>query len=47
MDEYKAPYLKLFNGVTDALGALRRGEYTRAEELLMQAQRDAEEAFIG
>lgn len=46
MDEYKKPYLTLFNGVTDALAALGRGEIALAQALLMKAQAAAEAAFI-
>ena len=45
-DEYKKPYLTLFNGVTDALGALEAENYGEAKELLKLSQREAEEAFI-
>ena len=47
MNEYKQSYLTLFNGVTDALEALRKQNYGYAEVLLMQAQSKAEEMFIG
>ena len=46
MDEYKESYLSLFNGVTDAIEAMKRGDYAAAEALLVQAQIKAEEAFI-
>lgn len=45
-DEYKQPYLTLFNGVTDALGALEAENYGEAKELLKLSQQKAEEAFI-
>ena len=45
-DEYKQPYLTLFNGVTDALGALESENYGEARELLKLSQQKAEEAFV-
>ena len=36
MDEYKAPYLHLFNAVTDALEALKMQNYGFAKELLIK-----------
>ena len=44
--KYKEMYLRLFNRVTDALELLDRGEADRARELLISAQREAEEMFI-
>ncbi len=46
MDEYKAPYLILFNGITDALEMIDRQDIEHAKELLIQVQQKAEEAFI-
>lgn len=46
MNGYKEMYLRLFNRVTDALELLDRGEAGRARELLISAQREAEEMFI-
>ena len=46
MDEYKKPYLTLWNAVTDALEQLNRQEYSCAEETLLKAQQDAEEIYI-
>ena len=46
MDEYKKPYLILFNGITDALEKIDLQDYDRAKEILIQAQQEAEEAFI-
>ena len=45
-DEYRRPYTIIFNAVTDALAALDKGEYARAKALLIQAQQEAEEAYI-
>ena len=46
MDEYKAPYLILFNAITDALKQLEGQNYGKAKELLIEAQQQAEEAFM-
>jgi len=46
MDEYRKPYLILFNAITDALKKLENDDFEEAEKLLIQAQIDAEEAFI-
>ena len=46
MDEYKKPYLILFNRITDALEKMDWQDYENAKEILIQAQREAEEAFI-
>ena len=45
MDEYKKPYLTLWNAVTDALEQLNRQNYSCAEETLLKAQQDAEEIY--
>ena len=45
-DEYKKPYHILFNGVTDALAALEDCNYGTVKVLLIQAQQQAEEAYI-
>ena len=46
MDEYKTPYLILFNSITDALAMLERQNYGTVKELLIKAQKDAETAFV-
>ena len=46
MDEYKRPYLILWGGVTEALGALERSDSAAAQSLLIRAQQAAEEAYI-
>ena len=43
---YKKPYLLLFNRITDALSALNIGRSDQAQQILIQAQRDAEELYI-
>ena len=45
-DEYKQPYLTLFNAVTDALQAIEGKNYGLAETLLRSGQVQAEDAFI-
>ena len=47
MSEYKKPYLILFSAITDAIEELQRQNFGLARELLIQAQRDAEEAYLG
>ena len=46
LDEYKKPYLILFNGITDVLGLIRCGQWAEAEARLIQLQGEAEEAYI-
>jgi len=46
MDDYKKPYLTLFNAVTDALDELERQNLGRTREILVRAQQAAEEAYI-
>ena len=46
MDEYKVPYLILFNRVTDVLEALETSDMADIREMLIRAQQEAEEAFI-
>ena len=45
-EEYKKPYFILFNGVTDALTALKDQNYGLVKSFLTRAQQQAEEAFI-
>jgi len=47
MDEYKKPYLTLWNAVTDATKAIEQQNFGLAKELLKKAQQDAEEAYVG
>lgn len=44
--DYKKSYLILFNGITDALDSLKRMNFGRVRDILEDAQRDAEEAYI-
>lgn len=46
MEEYKVPYLILFNRVTDALEALEKDGKADVRDMLIRAQQEAEEAFI-
>ena len=46
MDEYKSPYLALFNRLTDILEALEEKDYGKAEFMVRLAQQEAEERFI-
>ena len=46
MDEYREPYLRLWSGITDAVEAIRARNYGLAEELLLEAQKAAEEAWM-
>lgn len=46
MQPYKKMYLFLFNKVSDAIGTLDAGEVGQARELLVSAQRQAEEMYL-
>lgn len=46
MDEYKKPYLTLWNAITDATKAIEQQNFGFAKELLKKAQQDAEEAYV-
>ena len=46
MDEYRVPYLILFNRVTDALDILEQSDTADVRQMLIRAQQEAEEAFI-
>lgn len=43
---YKKMYFHLFNAITDALGALEKGNIWDAKRLLMEAQCATEEMYI-
>ncbi len=45
-NEYKKPYLILFGYLEDILKALENQNYGIAEELIVKAQLEAEEAFV-
>ena len=40
-------YTRLFNGITDAIEALEAQDHIKAQEILTQAQREAEERYQG
>ena len=44
--DYKKPYLILFNGITDALDSLDRMNFGKVRNILMDAQQEAEEAYL-
>ena len=46
MTEYQKPYHILWSVISDALAAIRAQNYGLAQELLLQAQQQAEDAFI-
>lgn len=46
MNEYKKPYLHLFNQVTDAPEMIAKQDYISAERTLIIAQQECEELFI-
>ena len=46
MTEYQEPYHILWSGISDALAAIRAQNFGLAQELLLQAQQQAEDAFI-
>lgn len=46
MDEYKKPYLCLFNAVTDAVEQVKAQNFGLALRTLERAQEEAEHLFI-
>ena len=44
--DYKPMYFTLFNGLTDALDALNRGDISQAKEMLILAQQEGEEIYM-
>ena len=46
MNEYQTPYYIVFNATIDALRELEKLNFGKAREILIQAQCDAEEAFV-
>ncbi len=46
MDGYRELYTLLFNRITDAIERLDNGQPARARDILISAQREAEELFI-
>ena len=46
MADYRKPYFKLFNGITDALSCLAVGNCRDSERILILAQQEGEELVI-
>lgn len=46
MENFPKYYTRLFNGITDALEAMKAQDYNKAEHLLISAQQDAEEMHL-
>ena len=46
MDEYKKPYLILFNSLTDIAEEIEKQNYGRAKQLIEEVQQKAEEMYI-
>ena len=46
MEDFPKYYTRLFNGITDALEALGKQNYIKAQDLLIKAQQDAEEMYL-
>ena len=46
MENFPKYYTRLFNGITDALEAMKVQDYYKAEHLLISAQQDAEEMYL-
>ncbi len=46
MEPYKKPYLILWSSLAVALDALEHMNYGQAHNILLQAQRDAEQAYL-
>ncbi|MDE7054854.1 MAG: hypothetical protein K2O84_08605 [Oscillospiraceae bacterium] len=46
MENFPRYYTRLFNGITDALGALQEKNYIKAQDILIRAQQAAEEMYI-
>ena len=46
MEDYKTMYLHLFNHMTDAIDALETLNFGQAKDILMGAQREAEQLYI-
>ena len=46
MDEYKKPYIILFNAYADAIEQLKVCDVDAAMDILIRAMQDAEEAYM-
>ena len=47
MENFPKYYAHLFNSITDAIDALQRQNYIEAQDILIRAQQDAEEMYLG
>lgn len=47
MPDYQALYILLFNAATDAIQALEAQNPGQARDILIRAQQEAEELYIG
>ena len=46
MDQLPKYYTRAFNGITDALEALKEQNYGKAGDILIKTQQDAEERYL-
>ena len=46
MDDFPKYYTHLFNGITDAIEALQKQNYIKAQDILIKTQQDAEEMYL-
>ncbi len=46
MSEYKQPYIILFRSITRAIENIDRGYFYGVRQMLVEAQLEAEEAFV-
>ena len=46
MELYESLYHLMFNAATDALRAMERGDFVRAQAILVRAQRAAEAGYL-
>lgn len=46
MNDYKKPYLLLLTSCAAAVAALEKQNFGQAKDILLRAQREAEDAFI-
>ena len=45
--DYKKLYFHLFNSVTDAIDSITNGDCFAARDILIRAQQEAEEMYMG
>ena len=46
MELFESLYHLMFNAATDALRAMERGDFVRAQSILVRAQRGAESRYL-